>query len=145
MKRFRILIVIVFMFLGVNPTPAFSAEGQKVSPDVPAKDVYAEKTPNVEVVADSLEYLKQEKKVIAKKNVVISYQDMKITADYAEVETETKRAYARGHVIVFRDDQPVARGEEATYNFLTHQGSFPNAKAISFPWYGAGEDIQQVR
>ena len=84
-------------------------------------------------------------KVIAKKNVVIAYRDIKITCDYAEVETETKKAYARGHVIIFHGDKPNARGEEVTYDFANQTGSFPNAETMIPPWYGYGDDIRQIR
>lgn len=145
MKSFHPLIGLILISLWGLSFPVFAEEDQKASPDLPTKDIYAEKTPNVEVVADSLEYVKDKKKMIAKKNVVMTYQNVKITADYAEVETETKKAYARGHVIVFQKDKATARGEEITYDFATQQGSFPRAQVISFPWYGSGEDIQQVK
>lgn len=105
----------------------------------------------VEAVADSLEYQRDSKKVIAKGNVVITYQNYKLLADYAEVETETDQAYAKGHVIVFRGDMPTVQGEEVFYNFANHTGNFPNARIISktqpltTPFYARGEQLRQIR
>ncbi len=145
MKSFRTLASLIVILAVVLCLPLFAEEEKKVSSSFPLLDSFAKKGPNVEVVADSLEYVKDQKKVIAKKNVVLTYQDTKITSDYAEVETETKKAYARGHVIIFQKEKPTARGEEVTYNFATHEGNFPDARAISYPWYGSGENIQQTK
>ena len=35
----------------------------------------------------------------AKGNVVLSHGDTQLTADYAELDTQTNKAMARGHVI----------------------------------------------
>ncbi len=103
------------------------------------------KPSTVEVVADTLEYSRDHKKVIGKGNVVLSYQKVKILADYGEVETDTKRAYARGHVIFFNGEKPAAQGHEIYYDFENHTGSFPKGRNISHPWFSTGEDIQQLK
>ncbi len=97
----------------------------------------------IEVAADNLEYVKNEKKIIAKGNVVIVYQAAKLTADYVEVYTDTKKAYAEGHVTIFNQGG-MLRGEKVFYNFKTHQGSFPNGTAIQYPWFGYAEQMDQV-
>jgi lipopolysaccharide assembly outer membrane protein LptD (OstA) len=112
--------------------------------DVPARDTYAVQNPQVETVADTLEYSKTQKKVIAKGNVVIKYQRIQLTADYAEVETETKKAYAYGHVIVFQDGKETTKTEEIYYNFDTETGSAPKTRHIAPPWYTQAADVQQV-
>ncbi|MFA7254762.1 MAG: LPS assembly protein LptD, partial [Candidatus Omnitrophota bacterium] len=63
----------------------------------------------------------------------------------AEVETNTKKAYAKGHVMIFKKDVPHLQGEEIYYDFENHTGSFPNGRSMNPPWYAKGEDIQQVR
>lgn len=110
----------------------------------PQKDIFDEREPEVETVADTLEYLRKEDKVIAKGNVVITYGDDKITADYAEVKTKEKLAYAKGHVIVFQNDAAIAKGEEVHYDFLNKQGEFPNGTFIATPWTCRGKAINQV-
>ena len=99
---------------------------------------------NVEAVADQLEFRKSDNKIIAKKNVVITYKDIKLTADYAEVETDTKKAFARGHVLMLRGDLLAARGEEVYYDFEKDQGQFPNGQSVEWPWFTQGKKVEQV-
>ncbi len=135
---------------------AFSAEDAKAAVpakeapksaarDLPVQDIFDTSSAKVEALADSLEYSKDSGKMIARGNAVITYQDTRILADYAEVETNAKKAYAKGHVMIFKGDAPRLQGEEIYYDFENHTGSFPNARAIDVPWYARGEDIQQVR
>ena len=133
---FFALIFLVFLPLQV----AFSAEGTKTSVpakdsakaagrSVPIQDIFDTSNPKVEAVADSLEYSKDSGKLIARGNAIITYQGTRILADYAEVETDAKKAYAKGHVMIFKGDQPRLQGEEIYYDFGNHTGSFPNARA----------------
>ncbi len=125
--------------------PAFADEPPETSSAraLPVKDKFEEVQPKVETVADTLEYLKQENKVVAKGNVVITYGSQKITADYAEVETETKKAYARGHVIIFSGDTPTAKGEDVYYDFNTDSGSFPQGTILAYPWHCKAQQIDK--
>jgi lipopolysaccharide assembly outer membrane protein LptD (OstA) len=113
--------------------------------DLPVKDIFDTGTARVEAVADSLEYSKETGKMIARGNAVITYQGTRILADYGEVDTAAKKAYAKGHVMIFKGDTPTIQGEEIYYDFENHTGNFPNARAINAPWYAKGKDIQQVR
>jgi LPS-assembly protein len=124
-----------------------SAEGSSktTARDLPIKNIFDNDSAKVEAVADSLEYSKDSGKMIARGNAVITYQGTRILADYAEVETDAKKAYARGHVMIFKGDTPRLQGEEIYYDFGNHTGSFPNARAINEPWYARGAQIEQVR
>ena len=139
---------LAFFLAAVISTPAFSQEqesGQGPKPrTLPVQDIFDTRELQVETVADSLEYLKNENKVIAKGNVVISHGSEKITADYAEVETDTKKAYAKGHVIIFKGDAAVAKGEEIHYDFNQHSGTFPQGSLVSPPWHCKGRDLRKV-
>jgi len=123
-----------------------SAEASQNPPSrVPTKNIYNPQDAKIEAVADSLEYQKDTGKLIARGNAIITYQGTKILADYAEVETDAKKAYAKGHVMIFKNDAPKLQGEEIYYDFGNHTGSFPNARAISFPFYAKGKEIRQIR
>ena len=103
----------------------------------------SEETFPIQATADSLEYVKGEKKIVARGNAVITYQATKLTADYAEVFTDTKKAYAEGHVTIsFKEG--MLRGEKVYYDFKTHQGSFPDGTAISYPWFSHAEQMDQI-
>ncbi len=115
------------------------------SRSLPVQDIYNPSDAQVEAVADSLEYQKDSGKLIARGNAVITYQGTRIVADYAEVDTDAKKAYAKGHVMIFKRETPRLQGEEIYYDFGNHTGSFPNARAINEPFFARGKDIQQVR
>ncbi|MFH0983951.1 MAG: LPS assembly protein LptD [Candidatus Omnitrophota bacterium] len=121
------------------------SSGKAASRDLPIKNIFDSSDSKVEAVADSLEYSKDSKKMIARGNAVITYQKTRILADYAEVETDAKKAYAKGHVMIFQGDAPRLQGEEIYYDFGNHTGSFPNARAMNDPWYAKGADIRQIR
>ena len=101
--------------------------------DLPVQTIFDSSTAKVEAVADSLEYSKDSKKMIARGNAVITYQGTRILADYAEVETDAKKAYAKGHVMIFKGDAPRLQGKEIYYDFGNHTGSFPNARTMNDP------------
>jgi hypothetical protein len=154
-RKTAVLVLVLLAFLA-SP-PAFSVEDAKTptsatknssktaSRDLPVQNIFDTSSAKVEAVADSLEYSKDSGKMIARGNAVITYQGTRILADYAEVETDAKKAYAKGHVMIFKGDAPRLQGEEIYYDFGNHTGSFPNARAMNEPWYARGEDIQQVR
>lgn len=97
----------------------------------------------VEAAADSLQYLKEEQKLIAKGNVVISYRETELTADEAEIKSDTKEAHAKGHVVL-RQKGKTLSGDEVFFDFRNNQGSFPNGRFFQYPWYGYGETMEQI-
>lgn len=135
-----LLFTLSFPFL----SGAADTETPKDRP-VPVDTVFKQQEPQVETVADTLEYDKAHDKVIARGNVVITYKDDKITADYAEVESKTKKAYAKGHVIIFSGEKAVAKGDDIHYDFASHTGDFPNGSVLTYPWHCRGQEIQQVK
>lgn len=125
---------------------AEESSSEKPAPrDLPLKNIFNSSDAKVEAVADTLEYQKDTGKLIARGNAVITYQGTRILADYAEVETDAKKAYAKGHVMIFKGDEPQIQGEEIYYDFGNHTGTFPNARVMSPPWYARGADVQQTR
>ena len=157
-KRKTAILALVLLVVLAIPV-VFSAEDTQTSApaketakiakaagrDIPVQNIFDTSSAKVEAVADSLEYSKDSGKMIARGNAVITYQGTRILADYAEVETDAKKAYAKGHVMIFKGDEPRLQGEEIYYDFGNHTGSFPNARAMSGPWNARGEDIQQIR
>lgn len=127
-----------------SPVPTQSPVASVSARPNPLKTIFDRSAKEVEVVADSVEYQKDAKKVIARGNAVLTYKNMRVLADYAEVETATKKAYAKGHVFVFEDDEPTMKGEEIFYDFENHTGSFPNGRYISYPFFTKGQEIKEV-
>ena len=98
----------------------------------------------IEAVADNLQYVQAEKKLVGKGNVVVTYGGVELTADEAEINTETQEAHAKGHVVVRSSAQGTLSGDEVFFNFKESSGRFPDGRIFSFPWYGLGKELEQV-
>lgn len=131
-------IIFIFMLCCFALGNLYAAQDESVK-----KTVLSQEKP-IEAVADSLEYVRGKKKIIAKGNVVVSYKNMRLIADYAEINTETKVAVAKGHVTVFQGPNKTLSGDTCVYNFENQTGSFPKGRAFSYPWYAFGQEINQV-
>lgn len=103
------------------------------------------KTKEVPIVCngDVIEFYQENKKVVAKGNVVITYQEMKMTCDEAEVDMLTKDAYAKGNVVFTKKDLGF-KGDKFKYNFEKKIGSASGADIIYKPWYGRGHEISKL-
>lgn len=151
-----VFALLALLLWGISPsaTPALAKEPSPKSQTktteasrarpFPVVDLFNPDEYQVEVVADHLEYARDQKKVIASGNVVLTYRNRKLTADYAEVETDTQKAYAKGHVIIYQGDKPKASGEEVYYDFKRDSGSFPDGRFFSEPWFSQGKEVKQI-
>jgi lipopolysaccharide assembly outer membrane protein LptD (OstA) len=119
-----------------SPVYAFDFSNDKII-DVKDKDV------PVEVTADQLEFLKNENKIIGKGNVVVTYDTMRLTADYAEVYSDTKVANAEGHVVLTRENYTM-KGTTSSYDFANNSGDFADGQFSNDPYYGNSESLKQV-
>ena len=99
---------------------------------------------DIDAAADSIQYLKQEEKIIAKGNVVINYGDIELTSDEAEIKTDTKEAIAKGHVVLRQRGRGTLSGDEVFFDFANSRGSFPDGRIFQFPWYGFAEKLEQL-
>lgn len=107
------------------------------------EDLAVEEDTPVNVIADQLEFVKKENKMIGKGNVIVTYKELKMTCDYAEVFTDTKKAFAQGHVVLNRNGDRL-KGTEASYDFKNSAGTFPNGTSFDQPYYCAGAQMEQV-
>ncbi len=98
----------------------------------------------VDTAADSLQYIKEEQKLVAKGNVAFTYKDIELTADEAEIHSDTKKGHAKGHVVLRQKGKATLSGDEVFFDFKNNQGSFPDGRFFQFPWYGHGEKLEQV-
>lgn len=97
----------------------------------------------VEVQADNLNYLRDEKKIIAEGNVSVRYKNIRLSSQTAHVYTDSKTATAAGHVRL-TDGTSSLVSDTVDYDFANHSGKFPDAKIYQFPWYAQGEEINQL-
>ncbi|MBI4430528.1 MAG: LPS-assembly protein LptD [Candidatus Omnitrophica bacterium] len=140
--------LIIFASVVVSISSA-APPGQNIiaPPSNPQTKSAQKKDPNekipVEVAGDKLEYLRDQEKVIAEGNVIVSYEGVSLTCDRVEVLTKENKAYAEGHVVLYRG-QDVFRGDKVFYDFESSVGSFPDGYFGDPPWYTGGEKIEQV-
>lgn len=97
----------------------------------------------VDIEADSLEYLTDNKTIAGTGNVQIREGADLLKADYVTVQTETRDVYARGNV-VFRRSGNVWQGQELRYNLKTKEGDFGEFQAFVNPFYIRAEDSKRI-
>ncbi len=96
------------------------------------------------VNGDRVEYSTDAKEVTAQGNVLVVYQDSRLTCNKITVNTQTKEATAEGNVCL-EDDKGIIEAEEARYNFDTKTGTILKAKIFTHPHFGKGEVIERIQ
>lgn len=146
LTRLQFLALTLAILSAVSPSFAFGEEPKpkpSAKPDLPILNVF-QAQPKVEVVADTVEYDRNASKMIAKNNVVVRDGDVYLTCDYAEVATDSKKVYAKGHVVIFKGKKAISRGEEIHYDFGSRTGAFPDGRVVTDPWIIEGKKMDQV-
>lgn len=92
---------------------------------------------------DIVEYFEQERKVVGTGNVVIDYEDVKLTADKAVVYIDTKDAYCEGNVVLYQEEG-IFTGERIVYNFETKKGRLVKGAGVTPPVYEKSEETDKV-
>ncbi len=141
-KNFLLLLLPLSLTLLFSPLSVNAAETKK---DLPVINPFSKAQPKVEVVSDTVEYDRNSNKVIAKNNVVLRDGATQITCDYAEVATDSKKVFAKGHVVIFYNGKAVSRGSEIHYDFENQSGSFPEGRVVTIPWIINGKEMNQIQ
>lgn len=144
---FTILVLSSFLSSAAFAADASPSPKPKTkSPDIASINPLIAKQPKIEVVADNVEYDRKADKIVATGNVTLRDRDSDttITCDYAEVKTDSKLVYAKGHVVIFRKGKAVSHGTEIHYDFENQTGSFPEGRIITIPWIITGESMKQA-
>jgi len=102
-----------------------------------------EKEIPIVVNGDKVEYFRDEKKVVGSGNIVIEYEDVKLTCDKVEVFLDTKKAIAEGNVVVAQTGKEFF-AEKVIYDFGIKEGEIINAALEADPYYGKGERIEKI-
>ncbi len=77
-------------------------------------------------------------------NVEILYQDVKITCDVLELDTESMELVARGHVVLDQGPRRLV-ASEAQYNLRSKTGTFHDAKGAMAPtYYFTGAEVEKL-
>lgn len=132
MPHVKRLILLLAAILFALPT-TYAQQGSAGEPPR-AATLGGEGEAAVDVQADELEYLADEKTLVGRGHVVVQRGEDILTADYVSFKTDTEDAHARGNVI-FKRKGTVWQGEEMTYNFKTERGDFGTFDAYVDPFY----------
>jgi len=93
------------------------------------------------VNGDEVEYFPEEKRIVARGNIYIEYNDIILKCDNIIVNTDTKDADAEGNIILKTPTGEI-RGERILYNFETKRGEILKPKIQSGDWYAGGERLK---
>lgn len=97
----------------------------------------------VVINGDTVEYSETGKTASATNNVVITYQDMKLTCKQAVFHIDTKEVYAEGDVVLTQEKN-YFKGDRLVYNMETKTSTVLNPKVFIEPWfYGGGEKAEK--
>lgn len=122
---------------------AWAAEAQSPVPRSRPQTPPARVSSEIDISADSLEYLAAERLIVGSGNVVIREGNDLLQADYISVHRDTRDVYAKGNVVLRRDGT-LWQGEELRYNLITRTGDFGAFQAFYDPFYIRAEDSKRV-
>ncbi len=97
----------------------------------------------IDVRGDRVEYFVEEKKFEASGNVVVTYQDTRLSCDKVTVFTDLKQAKAEGRVRI-EEEKGVIEAEKVFYNFETKEGILIEAKVRALPFYGRSKEAGKI-
>ena len=119
-----LVLITIFQLVGISPSHAQDSE-------------------SVEVNADRLEYEEDKKLLKAVGNVVIQHGPDTLRADYAEIYKDSKDVFAKGHVVLERENG-TWEGDELTYNLEAKTGDFGTFDGFYDPYYVRAQDSKRI-
>lgn len=131
------IVVLALAAMGAAPVSA-----QVPTTAVPS-DRAAQTPSEIDISADSLEYLADQRLIIGTGNVVIREGDDVLQADYVSVNRETRDVHAKGNVVL-RRGKSIWQGEELKYNLRTRTGDFGAFQAYYEPFYIRAEGSKRI-
>ena len=97
----------------------------------------------VDCQGQKIEYSEAKKEVRITGDVVIRYEDVKITADKVIVYPESKDVYATGEVSLYKGED-VLKADRLYYNFGTKKGTLIHGDFHSGKVFGEGQKIEKI-
>lgn len=104
---------------------------------------YAQEKEPIDVRGDKVEYFVEEKKIEALGNVVVTYQNIRLSCNKITVFTDLKQAEAEGCVRI-EEEKGVIEAEKVIYNFETKEGVLIEAKVQVPPFYGRSKEAEKI-
>lgn len=136
--KYRKFVLVLILAIIFSQIPTLQAHGQAGLFKTTKKSDQP-----VVVKGDKVEYFHDQKKVVGRGNVSITYGDVELKCDRITVYTDTKEAICEGNV---RISQPGAsmEGEKINYNFAKKTGYALESKVKYEPFYGAAKRAKQT-
>lgn len=97
----------------------------------------------LDITADSLEFLSDQKLMVGRGNVEVKDGDTLLRADYMSVRTDSGDLHARGNVFYQRGTE-TWQGDEFRYNMKSKRGDFGAFKAYYDPFYLAASESRRT-
>lgn len=95
------------------------------------------------LLADYIEYRKEENKILARGNVKIEDRDIVVECEEAIFDLGEEKVEAKGG-IVFQDKETTINGSKIVYDLKTGRGIIDNASSFIEPWYCSGPRIERI-
>lgn len=96
------------------------------------------------VDGDKVEYFEEDKKITAEGNVSIIHDDVKLTCDRIEVNTDRREALCEGNVVIVKKEEATITGERILYDFVEKKGKFVGGDVEAYPWFARAQDTSKV-
>jgi len=96
----------------------------------------------IDVRADLIEYLEEGKLLVAKGNVIASYQGVRLEAPEVSIQLDSKIAQCKGRAKVYQGER-VFEGEGLIYDFENESGEASHASIKDPPTFTGGDHIEQ--
>ena len=113
------------------------------APVIPILKVDKNTKEPVVINGDTVEYSETDMTAVANGNVVITYQDTKLTCKKAIFHTDTKEILAEGDVNLMQG-KDFLKGESMVYNVETKTGTLVSPRVFIAPtYYGGGEKAEK--
>ena len=98
----------------------------------------------VVIDAEKVNFLQEEKKVIAQNNVRIKYEDIKISCDKAIYDAENNKAHLEGNIKISSPEGEVF-ASYAEYDFDKKQAEIKKMRIESPPFYGEAKKAEKIK
>jgi len=98
----------------------------------------------IKVEADKIEYFTEKNLINAIGNVVITYKDVRLTCQKAQVNTKTKDVLAEGKVLVKTTSGKILKCKKILYNLDKKTGKIFKSRWEAAPFYGFSEISEQI-
>jgi len=144
-------IAFVAIFLFSHSANAYLTEGKELYIARASTYVVVERNPElgpardnpIILLADYIEYRKEENKVLARGNVKIEDRDVVVECEEAIFDLKEEKVEAKGEIIL-QDKETTIHGSKIIYDLRTGRGVIDNASSFIDPWYFSGPKIERI-